>query len=140
VIARWAAAVAAVLLGVVVAFQVALILGAPWGRFTQGGTQEGSLPASGRAVAAVSVVILVSFALALLGRVGWGPLAQRRRLASVWSWVAIAYAVVAVPLNAATPSAVERAVWLPFSVLLLAAELVTVLRSRRNLTRVGLRP
>jgi hypothetical protein len=129
--ARVGAALSAVLLGVVVAFQVALILGAPWGAWTQGGAVTGSLPASGRAVAAVSVVVLVTFAVGLLGRGGWGPLAAHRRAAGIVSWVALAYGVVAVVANAATPSAAERMLWLPFSVLLLAAELATVLGSRQ---------
>ena len=128
--ARIGAVVATVLLGAVIAFQLALIAGAPWGALTQGGRSDGALDASGRAFAAVSVVILGCFALALLGRVGWGPLRRRRRLASVGSWIAVAYGVVAVLLNAATPSATERAIWLPVSVVLLAAELVTVLGSR----------
>lgn len=129
--ARVGAVVAVVLLSAVSAFQVALILGAPWGSLTQGGRAEGVLDAPGRVFAAVSVAILASFAVALLGRVGWGPLRRHRRLSTVVSWVAVGYGVLAVLLNAATPSAVERAIWLPFSVVLLAAELVTVLGSRR---------
>lgn len=134
-IARVAAVVSAVLLAAVSAFQIALILGAPWGEWTQSGAVTGSLPASGRVVAAVSVVVLVGFALALLGRVGWGPWAGRRRLNGVVAWIAVAYAALAVLLNAMTPSAVERSVWLPFSIVLLAAELVTVLGSRRAADR-----
>ena len=138
--ARIAAAVAGVLLGAVVAFQAALILGAPWGEFTQGGRVDGALDAPGRVMAAVSIVILVALALGLLGRVGWGPLRHHRRISTVLIWVAVAYGVMAVLLNAATPSAVERAVWLPFSVLLLAAELVTVLGSRRRSGSAADRP
>lgn len=130
--ARTGAVVATVLLGAVIAFQLALIVGAPWGALTQGGRSDGALDPSGRAVAAVSVVILMCFVISLLGRVGWGPLRSRRRMASVGSWIAVAYGVVAVLLNAATPSAAERAIWLPVSVVLLAAELVTVLGSRRQ--------
>ncbi len=130
--ARVAAVVCGVLLGAVVAFQAALVLGAPWGEFTQGGRVDGALDTSGRVVAGVSIVILVVLALGLLGRVGWGPLRHHRRASTVISWVAVAYGVLAVLLNAATPSAVERAVWVPFSVVLLAAELVTVLGSRRR--------
>lgn len=138
--ARIGAAVSGILLAAVVAFQVAVLAGAPWGRFTQGGAEEGSLPASGRALAAISAVILIAFALGLLGRVGWGPLRRHRRLSSVLAWIAVAYGVVAVLLNAATPSAAERAIWLPVSVVLLAAELVTVLGSRRSSARVDDRP
>jgi hypothetical protein len=130
--ARIAAACCAVLLGLVMAFQLALIAGAPWGALTQGGAHEGALGPPGRLMAAVSVVVLAAFALGLLGRVGWGPLAAHRRAAGILSWVAVAYGVVAIVANAATPSAAERLLWLPFSVLLLAAELATVLGSRRS--------
>lgn len=131
-IARIGAGTAAVLLATVAAFQIALILGAPWGEWTQGGAVTGALPVGGRVFAAVSVVVLAVLALGLLGRVGWGPWRGRRRLSSVVSWVAVGYGVLAVLLNAATPSGAERAVWLPVSVVLLAAELVTVLGSRRG--------
>lgn len=130
-IARTAAVVCAVLLGAVAGFQLALVAGAPWGAWTQGGAVSGSLPASGRVFAAVSTAILVAFALGLLGRVGWGPLARRRRISAVLSCVAVGYAGIAVLLNAITPSSAERAVWLPVSAVLLVAGLVTVLGSRR---------
>ena len=131
-IARVAAVVSVAILAAIVAFQSALILGAPWGALTQGGRGDGALDTPGRVVAAVSIAVLVLFALALLGRVGGGPLRARRRLARVGSWIAVGYGVVAVLLNAATPSARERAIWLPVSILLLTAELVTVLGSRRS--------
>ena len=133
--ARVAAVVATILLAAVVGFQLALVAGAPWGEWTQGGAVTGALPAGGRIFAAVSALILVAFALGLLGRVGWGPLAGHRRLSTTLTWIAVVYGVLAVVLNAATPSGVERAVWLPFSLLLLAAELTTALASRRDAGR-----
>ena len=133
--ARVAAVISTVLLAAVVVFQLALVAGAPWGAWTQGGAVTGALPTSGRVFAAVSAVILLAFALGLLGRVGWGPLAGHRRLSTTLTWIAVAYGVVAVVLNAATPSGVERVVWLPFSLVLLAAELTTALASRRDAGR-----
>jgi hypothetical protein len=61
------------MLGVVV-FQAALVLGAPWGEYTQGGQVEEVLDASGRVLAAVSCAILLVMAAAMLARVREGPL------------------------------------------------------------------
>lgn len=54
-----AAQLCCAILGVVVLFQVALIAGAPWGQFTQGGRYDGALPVRGRGVALISVVVLI---------------------------------------------------------------------------------
>ena len=48
-----AAHAAAVLMLGIAAFQVALVFGAPWGAYTQGGQTEGALDTSGRVFAAV---------------------------------------------------------------------------------------
>ena len=45
------------LTGVVIAFQLALVAGAPWGHLTQGGRVEGPLPIGARAVALASAVL-----------------------------------------------------------------------------------
>ena len=114
------------------AFQAALVFGAPWGEYTQGGASAGILPTSGRVVAAVSILILGAFAMGLMARVGWGPLRRAPwRLVSLVGWASVVYAAIAVVLNTATPSARERAVWAPVSVVLLAAQLVVVVGSRR---------
>lgn len=134
-IARIAAAFAAGLIGLVIAFQLALVLGAPWGDFTQGGANSGQLPATGRVVALVSMVILTVLACGLLARVGWGPLAgASRRLVAVLAWVGVGYSAIAVLLNAASPSSNERLVWVPVAVLLLASSFVTVWTTRRRPT------
>ena len=130
---RLAAVASAVLLGAVVVFQTALVLGAPWGEYTHGGGASGTLPAAGRVMALISVAILITFALTMLARVGWGPLARApRRVVSVLAWVAVGYSVLAVLLNAATPSANERRIWLPVSVLLVVTQLTTVLATRHR--------
>ena len=50
---------AVVALGVV-AFQLALVAGAPWGEYTMGGQCKGRLPRSLRVVEAVSAVIMLA--------------------------------------------------------------------------------
>ena len=67
-----------VVMMVVAAFQVALVFGAPWGAYTQGGETEGALEASRRVVAAISCAILLAVAVAILARVREGPLKGAR--------------------------------------------------------------
>jgi len=72
-----ARATAVVMVGIA-AFQVALVFGAPWGAYTQGGGTEGALDTSGRVLAAVSRPILRVTAAAILARVHEGPLRTLR--------------------------------------------------------------
>jgi hypothetical protein len=51
---RVAAWLAAAIFFIVAAFQAALVFGAPWGEYTQGGGTRGALASSGRLFAAVS--------------------------------------------------------------------------------------
>ena len=115
-----AAGVAAILFGIVATFHAALVLGAPWGEFTQGGTTTGSLSTSGRLVAAASCALLFLMAGAILGRVRRGPFRNwPARVRTVLAWVTTVYAAVNVVLNLITRTASERAVWAPVSLLLL---------------------
>ncbi|WP_300583840.1 hypothetical protein [Marivita sp.] len=103
-------------------FQIALILGAPLGRYTQGGQHEGALPLSGRIIAAVSIPIALFQGLAILSAAGFPGLGW-----PVWTgWVAFAVTVVSTVLNWITPSKPERAVWGPIMLVLSAMALVVL--------------
>jgi hypothetical protein len=105
---------------VIAAFHAALVLGAPWGEVTQGGTTSGSLGTSGRIVAAVSCVLSLVMAGAVVARVGQGPLRRAPpRARTVLAWLTTAYAVVAVVLNLISRSEAERTLWAPVSIVLL---------------------
>ncbi|MGZ5404613.1 MAG: hypothetical protein ACXWDL_08195 [Nocardioides sp.] len=128
--AAWAAAL---LFGVVAAFHVAIVLGAPWGEYTQGGGTTGALDTSGRAVAAVSCVISAAMAAAILGRVGRGPLRRfPPRVTTVLVWFTTAYAVIGVILNLITRSAAERALWAPVSIVLLGLVAFVMVTTNRK--------
>jgi hypothetical protein len=127
-----ARAAAVVMVGVA-AFQIALVLGAPWGAYTQGGETEGALDTSGRVVAVVSCAILLVMATAILARVHEGPLKNAPgRLVTVLAWFTTIYAGLAVVLNLATESASERAVFGPTTILLLVLVVTTMVGSRRT--------
>jgi hypothetical protein len=124
---------AAALFSVVAAFHAALVLGAPWGEFTQGGGTSGSLATSGRIVAAVSCVLSMVMASAILGRVGQGPFRHlSSRVTTVLAWFTTVYAMVGVVLNLITRSASERALWAPVSILLLGLVIFVMVKSRRH--------
>ena len=99
----------------VIGFQIALILGAPWGRITQGGQIEGPLPGSGRIIAAASIVVLVAMALGILSADGGWP-----EWPAWTGWAAVGVTAVSTVLNWITPSAAERRLWGPIMTVMLA--------------------
>ena len=108
---------------VVIAFQIALAAGAPWGELTMGGAFPGQLPIRMRLAALGSAVLLLLFsgivaARARLALPRWHSLSRRLIL------VVIAYTAVGVVLNALTPSNRERVVWLPVTLALAGCALV----------------
>jgi hypothetical protein len=128
---RRAAIGAAILYALIAAFQLALALGAPWGRAAFGGAVEQPGPEL-RASSVVAVVVWSAAALIGLKRVGfgiWAPLPTKALPVAVW--VLFALSIVSTLLNAITPSAHERAIWLPFTLVLTAALAIVAIRSRR---------
>jgi hypothetical protein len=116
----------------IAAFQVAIVFGARWGAYTQGGQTEGALDASGRVFAAVSCAILLVMAAAILARVREGPLKNAPgRLVAALSWFTTIYSALAVVLNLGTQSSSERAVFGPTAILLFALVVATMVGSRR---------
>jgi hypothetical protein len=113
--ASLAGKVAAVLFLFVVAFQLALAAGAPWGEAALGGVNPGVLPDAFRVSSAVGAVIY----LLLAGVVGtrWAGTALRRRLL----YGAAALMVIAAVMNLASPSFIERMLWTPVTVALVVA-------------------
>ena len=127
-----ARAAAVVMLGVA-AFQVAIVFGAPWGAYTQGGQTEGALDTSGRVFAAASCLLLLAMAAAILARVHEGPLKNAPgKLVTALSWFTTVYSTVAVVLNLSTQSSAERAVFAPTALLLFVLVVTTMVGSRRT--------
>jgi hypothetical protein len=123
-----AGGVAAVLYLGLSAFQLALAAGAPWGHAAFGGQHPGVLPARLRVSSAVATVVWAAVALIVARHAGlsvWAPLPDAWLAVAVW--VATALGLVAIALNALTPSRIERAIWLPISVLLFSATAIVAL-------------
>lgn len=114
-IAAW---VFAALSAGVVVFHLAVILGAPLGRLTQGGRHSGVLPLINRIMAGVSALLTLAVALAVLAAAGQGPNWPR------WTgWFGVVFGGLALVANLATPSRAERQIWAPVAVALLASAL-----------------
>jgi hypothetical protein len=110
---------------VVVAFQAALVAGAPWGKLTWGGRYPGKLPRTMRVVALLSGALVVGFAAIVVGRAGLAL----EGLKSYWRigiWIVVAYSLLGVAGNSVTRSRWERVLWLPVTLLMLASSVIAV--------------
>ena len=126
-----AATVYGVLAAGVVAFQVALAAGAPWGHLALGGSFPGKFPPSLRVVALFQAVFIVLMALIVLSRAGFALLSWSR--AARWLvWVVVSVAAMALVLNLITPSSGERTLWAPVSLVLLISSVLVALTEQRR--------
>jgi hypothetical protein len=108
---------------IVIAFQAALALGAPWGAYAMGGAYPGRLPGPGRVASVVQAL--------LIGVLAAGVLSDARLVVPglaetlPWLvWLAVAFSAVSTVLNAITRSAVERRTWLPVATVMLLSSLI----------------
>ncbi|MGZ9160516.1 MAG: hypothetical protein ACXW4T_05065 [Candidatus Limnocylindrales bacterium] len=120
-----ASAFAVVALGVI-AFQVALTLGAPWGAYAMGGAFPGRLPTPMRVAALVQAVLIGLLALAVLSAAA--VIVPELADAYPWVvWVAVVVSAFAVVLNAISRSAGERRIWVPVAVVMLVCSVLVAL-------------
>ncbi len=121
-----AAAIAlCVILAVLAVFQLALIFGAPIGRFAWGG-QHRVLPMKLRIGSAVSIVIYAIIALLALDRAGLVDVVADV-VSTVAMWVVFAYFVLGIGMNAISRSKPERYTMAPVSLVLAVLSLLVVL-------------
>lgn len=104
-------------------FQLALVLGAPWGEFTLGGRWKGSLPTRARLIPLLSLLVLAAFSAVVLSRAGV-MLPDLREISRRLSWVVVTYCAVGTIANSVTRSKRERQLWLPVAVAMLACGLI----------------
>lgn len=123
--AQLSAIAATVILAALAVFQLALVFGAPLGRFAWGGAHR-VLPAKLRIGSLVSIALYAVFAFVLLDRadvVSWLP----DPVSAVGAWVLFGYFVLGVVLNAISRSLRERLTMTPVTILLAALALVVAL-------------
>lgn len=104
---------------IIVAFQFALIFGAPWGEITMGGRYPGQIPLHMRMVILfvfipilllVTMIVLVRSGLICEGYYEWSRSAI---------WFVVAFHMIVSILNIITPSKMERMLWAPITIITL---------------------
>ena len=114
----YAAYLFSILIAFVVAFQLALALGAPWGELAMGGKFPGRLPLRMRIAALVQMVVLLFIALIVLTRAGV-ILDEFLSLSKSVIWSVVVFSLIGAILNTITPSKKERMLWSPVTIVLL---------------------
>ncbi len=110
----------------VVGFQVALALGAPWGEYAMGGAFPGRFPPAMRVAAVVQGLVLAALAVVVLSRAGLVAPSFVRDLPGL-AWLPVAVSAVSVVMNAASRSPRERRLWVPVGLVLLGSSLIVAL-------------
>lgn len=113
----------------VVLFQIALALGAPLGEYAMGGRFPGRFPPGMRIAAVVQAAVLS--VLAFVVALGAGLVAGEDWTRPVLIWVPVVVSALALLLNAITPSAGERRIWVPVTFIMLLASLVVAISPSR---------
>ena len=105
-----------VVLALLAVFQLALVLGAPWGHFAWGG-QDRVLPARKRIGSLISILIYALFALIAWDRVGAIDVFPES-FSLIAMWVVFGYSALGILMNAISRSTPERSTMVPVSVVL----------------------
>jgi len=121
-----AATTACILLGLLALFQVALVVGAPFGEFAWGG-QHRVLPSRLRIGSLVSLVLYALIAIVLLERAGALSVFGNADVVHVAAWVIFGYFTLGILLNAISRSKKERFTMTPVVIVLAALSLVVAL-------------
>jgi len=114
--AHSAAMAAAVGFLLIAGFQVALALGAPWGRAAWGGAHEGRLPRNLRIASGFAAAFWVLAAFVMLGSVGHFP--HIATYGPGLPWALFGLSALGAVMNLASRSRLERLIWSPVSALL----------------------
>lgn len=108
-----------------IAFQLALMFGAPWGAYAMGGAFPGRLPPTMRVAAGVQACFLAGLAAVVLDRTGFPAGVPYLGEWAIWGVVGVS--VASLILNLVTPSKGERAVWAPVAtVMVLTSAMVAI--------------
>jgi len=103
---------------ILIGFQVALALGAPWGGLAMGGAVQGVYPPPMRLAALAQAGVNLAMAAVVFSRAGL--LLPPWRVSRVLIWIVVALNGFALVLNLITPSAGERILWAPVAAAMLA--------------------
>ena len=119
----FAAIIFSLLTGVVILFQVALALGAPWGQVAMAGKYPGRLPTQMRVAAVIQVLVLFFLGAVVLTRAGL-VFAQWYAASTLLIWGVVAFSALSLVLNLVTPSKWERIIWAPVAAVMLLCSII----------------
>ena len=111
-----------VVITIAVLFQIALALGAPWGKAAMGGRFPGRFPPAMRLAAAVQSIVLALTAAVVLTRSGL-IFPQWSENVSALVWGVTALFALGFAMNLITPSRIERLLWAPLTAVLFGSSL-----------------
>ena len=111
------------LLAVVVLFQLALFLGAPWGHLAMGGRFPGKFPTRMRVAALVQGLLLSLLGVIVLVRAGMA-FPDYYETSKVAIWIVVLILSLSLVMNLLTPSKWERIIWAPVVAALVVCSLV----------------
>lgn len=126
-VADIAAIAGLVLLAGLVAFQIGLIAGRPWGRMAWGGSHE-VLPRNLRIASISSIVLYVLFATAIAEKSGLISLGLPESSVGLTMWLLSGYFLLGVFMNAISRSKQERMVMTPVAFMLFVCFVAVALR------------
>lgn len=110
----------------VIAFQIALAAGAPWGEYAMGGAYPGQFPPELRVAAIVQAVILAVLALVVLSRANV-TLPKWSKVSGWLIWFVVAFSALSLVLNTITPSPRERAIWMPVAFVMVFCSVIVAI-------------
>ncbi|MEH6557634.1 MAG: hypothetical protein V7459_07060 [Oceanicoccus sp.] len=111
------------LIGIAVAFQLALAIGMPWGEMAMGGKFPGRFPVAMRIAALFQILLLLSFALIVLARANLA-LPEYFEFSAYAIWIVVFFSFISAVLNTITPSKKERMLWSPVAIGLLICSII----------------
>lgn len=111
------------LASVVMLFQIALALGAPWGEMAMGGKFPGRFPPMLRVGAIVQMLLLAFATIVVLTRAGL-VLENYSELSKSAIWFVVTLCAISAILNTITPSKKERLLWSPVTIALVVCSVI----------------
>jgi hypothetical protein len=96
---------------IVILFQFALALGAPWGAASMGGKFPGVYPPKMRVIALVNALIIFGLTVIVFSRAGM-CFPKLFGFSESANWFVVAFTAIGTLLNTITPSKIER-IWAP---------------------------
>lgn len=107
-------------------FQIALILGAPLGKFAWGGSNR-VLPTRFRIASAISILLYILFALFACSKINIVSVITNQQLLNIGLWVFTLYFFIGIAMNAISRSKPERNLMTPIAAILAVSFLIVTL-------------